>query len=258
MGRKLILLSAAFFLFGFLGVCVSFAQVGSSGIAISVPVIGEGVEEGDLICSGEKGYVLCTRSHDPSMFGVVVENPAVALESEGDEDVRLVVSSGNTIVKVVNSNGKIEEGSLITSSGKPGVAHLASQNAYVLGTALESYESDDPEAIGKILVSINIHPTTLITTGAGVNLLDALRTGFAAPTLAPLASLRYILAFVIVIISFTVGFIYFGRVVRAGIEATGRNPLARKMIQLSVLFNGLIMIVIILGGLAIAYMILIL
>ena len=235
-----------------------FAQVSSSGIAVSVSIKEQDIQEGDVICSGLDGYVRCSRSHDPSLFGVAVTNPAAAFESQEDSDVRLVTTGGNTKVRVTNKNGKIEEGKLITSSETPGVAHLADRNAYVLGTTLESFESDNPEDIGLILVSINIHPTTLITTGAGVNLLDALKAGFAAPTLAPLASLRYILAFAIVIIAFTVGFIYFGRVVRAGIEATGRNPLARKMIQISGFFNSLIMIVIILVGLIVGYMILIL
>lgn len=233
-------------------------QISSSGIAVSVPIRDENVIEGDIICSGIDGYHLCVRSHDPSLFGVVVDNPSAAFESQGDEDVRLVTSSGNAMVRVTNKNGKIEDGSLVTSSEELGIAHLADKNAYVLGTALQSFESDNPEDVGKILVSINIHPTTLISAGAGVNLLEALKVGFAAPTLAPLASLRYILAFSIVIISFTVGFVYFGRVVRAGIEATGRNPLARRMIQISVFFNSMIMIVIILVGLVIGYMILIL
>ncbi len=234
------------------------AQISSSGIAVSVPIKAESVQEGDVVCSGIEGYVLCNRSHDPSMFGVVVAHPAAAFESEGDEDVKLVISSGNAKVRVTNANGKVEEGKLITSSETSGIAHLADHNAYVLGTALESFESDKSDDVGTILVSINIHPTTLITSGAGVNLLEALKMGFAAPTLAPLASLRYILAFIIVIIAFTIGFIYFGRVVSAGIEATGRNPLARRTIQISVFFNSLIMIAIILGGLVIAYMILIL
>jgi F0F1-type ATP synthase membrane subunit c/vacuolar-type H+-ATPase subunit K len=73
-----------------------------------------------------------------------------------------------------------------------------------------------------------------------------------------LASLRYLLAFLIAIIAFVLGFIYFGRVVRVGIEAIGRNPLARRMIQITMLFNILITIVIVLAGLLIAYLILVL
>ena len=61
-----------------------------------------------------------------------------------------------------------------------------------------------------------------------------------------------------ILISFSLGFIYFGRVAKTGIEAMGRNPMAGKMIQLSVLFNIIVTVIIVLIGLAIAYLILIL
>jgi F0F1-type ATP synthase membrane subunit c/vacuolar-type H+-ATPase subunit K len=52
--------------------------------------------------------------------------------------------------------------------------------------------------------------------------------------------------------------IYFGKASRAGIEAVGRNPLAKRVIQLTVVMNIVLTIVIVLVGLAIAYLILIL
>ena len=58
--------------------------------------------------------------------------------------------------------------------------------------------------------------------------------------------------------SFVMGFVYFGRVARSGIEAIGRNPLASRIIQFNVILHILISIVIVLVGLAIAYLILIL
>jgi F0F1-type ATP synthase membrane subunit c/vacuolar-type H+-ATPase subunit K len=61
-----------------------------------------------------------------------------------------------------------------------------------------------------------------------------------------------------VIISFTLGMIYFGRASRTGIEAVGRNPLAKRVIQLTIFLNIVLTIVIVMVGLAIAYLILIL
>lgn len=233
------------------------AQISSSGIAVSVAIEDENIQEGDLICSGKEGYSRCARAYNPSMFGVITEHPAASFESDDKEGTSLVISSGNAKVRISSVNGNISEGSLVTSSDTTGVAQLADKNGYVLGTALEPYESNNPDDVGIILVSLNIHPTTVLTTG-GVNLLDTIKTGFSAPTLTPLASLRYLLAFLIAIIAFTLGFVYFGRVVRTGVEAMGRNPLARRAIQISVLFNISITIVIIVAGLLVAYLILIL
>ena len=61
-----------------------------------------------------------------------------------------------------------------------------------------------------------------------------------------------------VLIAFTLGMIYFGRSSRAGIEAIGRNPLAKRVIQFTVFMNIVLTIVIVIVGLAIAYLILIL
>ena len=236
---------------------IILAQIESSGIAVSIP-IKEAVEAGDLICSGGEGYGKCVGERNSSILGVVVDTPAASFESEGDDDVRLVQSDGNVIVKVTGKSGKISDGKLLTSSETAGVAQLAEKNGYVLGTALEDYESDDSNEVGKVLVSINIHYSTSVAEGRGVNLLEDIKQAIIAPSLSPLASLRYLLAFIIAIISFILGFVYFGRVVKTGIEAIGRNPLARKMIQITMLFNILITIVIVLAGLFIAYLILVL
>jgi hypothetical protein len=256
MEKKLIIFVSFFILALKILVSPAYAQISTSGIAISVSVKDK-VNEGDIVCSGEKGYVLCNREYNPSIFGIVTENPAASFESEGDEDVKLVLTEGNAKVRVSSVNGNIEEGSLVTTSEKSGIAKLATRNGYVLGTALESYESDNPDDVGMILVSINVHSTAVVSAREA-NLLENIRSALEAPTLAPLASLRYLLAFLIAIISFVLGFVYFGRVSKTGIEAMGRNPLARRMIQISVLFNILITIAIVIGGLIIAYLILVL
>jgi hypothetical protein len=74
---------------------------------------------------------------------------------------------------------------------------------------------------------------------------------------APLESLRYLLAFIIAIVSFGLGFLYFGRVIKTGVEAIGRNPLASRTIQATIFVNIVITIVIVGTGLALAALILI-
>jgi F-type H+-transporting ATPase subunit c len=62
-------------------------------------------------------------------------------------------------------------------------------------------------------------------------LIAVAKQSASAPFFEPLASLRYILATFVVILSFALGFIYFGRVAHAGVEAIGRNPEAASKIQ---------------------------
>jgi hypothetical protein len=72
-----------------------------------------------------------------------------------------------------------------------------------------------------------------------------------------LASLRYLLAIIVAVMAFGLGFVYFGRVAKGGVEALGRNPLAGRAIQLSVLMNLILTVAIMVGGLVLAYIILI-
>jgi hypothetical protein len=169
----------------------------------------------------------------------------------------LVISSGKAAVRISSQNGNIKKGDPITTSYRSGIGVLALKNGYILGTSLEDYNSDNPDNINTIMVAINIHPAAGLS-GAKSHLMNALREGMTAAVFEPLDSLRYLLAALILLISFVLGFAYFGRVSKTGIEAIGRNPLASKMIQLSILMHILITIVIILVGFGMAYIILIL
>jgi F0F1-type ATP synthase membrane subunit c/vacuolar-type H+-ATPase subunit K len=228
------------------------------GVGVAIPVsLKESGSDGDIICTVEGGYGLCRNSYDTSVFGVITDNPAVSLDIAGIENAKMVLTSGKVNVNVSTINGNIAEGDFITTSEKAGIAQRADRSGYVLGTALEAFSSDSPDSIGKILVLINIHPAIGLGT-ARTNLLQIIRQGTGAAILEPLSSLRYLLAALIVIASFIMGFVYFGRVARSGIEAIGRNPLASRIIQFNVILHILISIVIVLVGLAIAYLILIL
>ena len=233
------------------------AQISSSGIAITVDIAGDNVTEGNIICRQDNGFKLCDSEYHTEMYGVVVENPSAAFEEARTDTNYLVICNGKAVVRVSSQNGNIKKGDLITSSYISGVGVLALKNGYVLGTSLEDYSSDNPDNIGTVMVALNIHPAAGLS-GAKSNLITALREGMSAPIFEPLDSLRYLLAALILLLSFVLGFAYFGRVSRTGIEAIGRNPLASRMIQLSIVMHILITIVIILVGFGMAYIILIL
>ena len=244
------------FFFGVVGY-VSAQAESDLGVAIPIPIVGE-VESGDLICSDGQGFVRCTQEYSPSLYGVMTTTPSAEFILENPtESTFPVVSSGRMIARVSAVNGNINAGDFVTSSTTAGVGMKATINGYVLGTALEGFSPGSPEDIGNIEVLVGIHPTVTLGTGAS-NILALLRSGLSFSALDSLGSLRYLLAALVVIISFVLGFIYFGRVAKAGVESLGRNPLASRSIQLSVFFNVFLTIVIIVIGLVVAYLILIL
>ena len=248
------LIFSLFFLLGFpLNV---LSQTTSASVAFSISVDEDGVVDGDIICAAQQGNIRCSNSYDSSMFAVVTSSPAVSIEDFEVENGVFVMGKGIANVRVSTQGGEIKDGDFLTTSEIPGVAQKATRNGYVLGRAMEDYNAS-PETIGRIQVLVNIHPAITLSGPRG-NLLQYIREGIAVPLLEPLESLRYLLAVVIVLISFTLGLVYFGRASRSGIEAIGRNPLARKTIQFTVVLNVLLTFAIVAVGLGIAYLILVL
>ncbi len=257
MYSKLLMTIAAFLIYiSLAGLGVAKAQDISPGIAVSIEVNGQ-AEKGDIICSSTDGFKLCEAPYDTAIYGVITDNPAASINVEDQTNPVLLQSSGLAKVKVTTAKGPIKKGSLITSSENKGAGELADKSGYVVGTALESFESGDPDEVGLILTLINIHPAAGLS-GARTNLVQVLRQGLGAPLFDPLDSLRYVLAAAILLASFILGFVYFGRVASLGVEAIGRNPLASRKIQLTVLLHVLITIVIVVTGLVLAYLVLIL
>lgn len=235
----------------------ALAQDVSSGVAISVPISEKSVQDGDIITSTSEGYKLSRYKYDPSLFGVVTKTPAVFIKDTTAKNNTLVLSSGRAIVRVSTINGEIKKNDYITGSEIPGVGAKADVNGYVLGMALEGYKNSNPKAVGKITVLIEPHyNASFIATRT--NILQNIKNVAGSPLLSPLTTLRYLLAALIAIVSFVLGFIYFGRIARTGVEALGRNPLAARMIQLGIILNVLLTAGIILIGCGIAYLILIL
>lgn len=228
----------------------------SASVAVSVDVSIDNLEEGDIICSSSEGAKKCDSVYDVSTLGVYSETPAVVIQNTKLLNGKPMISSGKAYVRVSNINGPIRRGDFVTASSIPGVGQLADKSGNVLGVALEDFQSRESGAEGKILVSIGIRPA-IVATSARSNLLESLRQALLAPTLTPLASLRYLLAMLVAVTSFVLGFIYFGKVAKSGVEAVGRNPLAYRMIQLNVVVNLILTVTIMAGGLILAYFILI-
>jgi len=240
------------FLLSSLGASSAFAQEAiSSGIATYIP-ISANTQEGDIIRLTKNGYDLTRSAYEPSTFGIVAENPSVSFENTSIKNTKPVISTGKVYVRVSTINGSIKKGDLITASSIPGVGQKATDDGYVIGTALQDYTPKDSKAIGKVLVVLNIS----FNAGSGGtkgNLLSTFSHALNAPYLAPLSALRYLFAAILIIASFFVAVNFFGKVSMLGIEAIGRNPLASKFILLSVIFHVILAAGIILVGIGVSY-----
>jgi hypothetical protein len=250
--KKLIV--ASVILAGFFFSPLALAQEISLGTAIPVVISDGEAADGDIISIGEGGgYIRTAVLADPLMFGVVTMEPALYLYDKAAENETPAVNSGKVYVRVSTEAGPINQGDFVTSSSTPGVGIKAVANGYVLGTAQESYTEANPEQIGKILVEVN---PRIVQTNRNI-----LATLFSLPTLSlaatPLNALRYVVAALITIISFYIGFRFFGRASLKGVEAMGRNPLAKKSIILVVVVNASLTFGVMLIGLLLAYVVLV-
>jgi hypothetical protein len=223
----------------------------SLGFSQSMVVNGESVE-GDIVCTDQDATKSCTEPYLSNMVGVVTDSPSILLDDQNLFGAKPVLTSGLAKVRISTANGNIKKGDFITTSDKPGVGQKALKSGYVLGVAQQ-----DADADGIIDVQVSIR-LAVVTSTQRTNLLDTAKDALLAPYLTPLASLRYILAAIAAGGAFILGFMYFGRVARSGVEAIGRNPLAGRMIQFSVILNLLLTLVIMGSGLLIAYLILVL
>lgn len=236
------------------GVSKAQAQL-PAGVAHEMAVDGGSVQSGSVVCGSGDGARLCDVAYDTNMLGVITDSPVAAFENEGIEGT-MVVASGEIGVLVNGLGGNVRAGDLITSSSVRGEGMKANQRGYVLGVAQADMNFDEAEEVKLLPVILNIHIDAGTTNGR-TNLISTLKSIQASPVLNPLDSLRYTLAAVMVLVAFLMGFVYFGRMARAGVEAMGRNPLAARQIQLNVIVNSLVTVGIIVGGLAIAYLILV-
>lgn len=207
------------------------------GIGVPVTIEDEDIEDGDIISFTNSKYRLSFEPFDSKVFGVVSLSSPITIGVEGVQDVTPVTSSGRAFIRVSSMNGDIKSGDAITTSVVPGIGIKATGYGYVVGVALADFNSVNPEKIGKIPAMINVRvssPFTVFET-------------------SPRLALRYILGFLIAAGSIIIGFTYFGKVARTGVEAVGRNPLAARLVEFSVFLNLFLTLGIIAVGAVIAY-----
>lgn len=249
----------------------SAPAVSALGIANYLEIKGDNVGDGSIVSFLGKEYVLSSVPYDQSVVGVVTTAPAVSLFQEDMEGTFPVIPAGNAIVNVSTINGPIKKGDLVTASSIAGTGMAACvrkdwlalnknnkgecKSGFVIGTAQEDFTSNDPKQIGKIHVTLNFHYNYTTKDALKGKLIDVMNLSSIAATEQPSVVFRYVAAGIVVILSFAIGFLSFGRIAKNGIEALGRNPLAGRIIQLGIFFNVVITITIILTGVLMGYLI---
>lgn len=219
---------------------------GSLGVAETYKISDSEAVDGDVLSNSSGSFERATKEYDGNLFGILADEPLVSLRTAG-EDQKPIVRSGITMVNVISSNGPIKNGDYLTSSTTPGKAMKATNSGYVLGIALEDLTGNE----GKISVAVKIEYAELTAPRSANRLFEYLGKSFLANAKDPEKFgmvVRYIAAGLVLLSSFSFGFITFSKSLPKGVEAIGRNPLAKNTIYLSMALNvGLIAIVGILG-----------
>lgn len=231
------------------------AQDVSFGVATYVPINKEGIANGSIISTTNTGFTLSTREYDPLVFGVVAGNPAVSFGGSEEEIQYPLISTGQVYVLLSGKAGAIKRGDLITTSGIPGVGMKALNSGFIIGTALVDYTPANEDETKLIPISLNILYYSYKSNTSN-SLTDVFNFSLLAASDEPLTVFKYVVAVLVIIMSFLLGVFSFGKIAAKGIEALGRNPLAAKMIEVGIVFNVVVTIAIIAAGIVVALFIL--
>ncbi len=225
------------------------------GVAKIMETKAQNPPDGSILSSSEQGAVLSITPYDSQVVGIVARDAAIILTNNTAQNGIPVISNGTVYVLVSSLLGNLKKGDMITTSTIPGVAVKAVDSGYIIGYALEDYTSSDPKQTGKIAADLNLHYFNAKPTIPG-SLTDILKIALFPTKEGPSPFLKYLIAALVVIGSFILGFMTFGRAASKGVEALGRNPAAKSIIQLGIIFNVVIVVAIVAAGLTVAFLIL--
>lgn len=210
-------------------------------------------KDGDLLSMTDKGLVRSSKAYDARMFGILKEKPLAVFNQAGAEG-QPVARAGQAKVNVINTGDVINPGDYLTSSDKPGKAQKAESSGYVLGIALEK----STQAEGQILAAVKIEYAELTTVRSANRFFEYFGAALSKNVKDPEKFgqvVRYILSGLVLLASFTFGFVTFSRSLPKSIEAIGRNPLAKNTIQFSLIVNVVLIVIVGILGLAAAVVI---
>ncbi len=224
---------------------IVFAQ-DSALIAKNLEVADPEVKVGDIVSQTKEGLFRSSIPYDENIIGIVGETPILVFGKPTTTTLPIVLL-GETLVKVSNINGEIKKGDFIASSEKPGAGQKATQSGFMAGRALEDFNQEEGLIRAEINIQYQYAPAKTPVSG----ILSAIWGQLGKPENFP-EVLRYIFALILGGGSFFAGFFAFVSALRKGIEAMGRNPLAKRSIQLAMVLNLIGILVLTLAGLGLA------
>lgn len=209
--------------------------------------------DGDILKASDKGLIRTDIGFDNKMFGILTDQPLLVYRTESAG--KPITRSGVVKVNVTTLNGSIKYGDYITSSTISGKGQKASESGYVVGIALAAFDgSNNPQidgprgkvSSGKIPVAVRIEYAELTNPRFAGRLFGFVGTALLENVSDPKQIgnvVRFVAAGLVVLLSFTFGFLTFSRSIAKSIEALGRNPLAKSTIQLSMIINIILLVV---------------
>ncbi len=202
---------------------------------------------GDIISQTKEGLFRSNIPYDENIVGVVGETPILVFGKPTTTTLP-IVSFGETLVKVSNINGEIKKGDFIASSEKTGIGQKATQSGFVIGKASEDFNQEE----GLIKAEINLQYFDITPTEISIGgILGKIGEQLGKPENFP-EVLRYIFALLLGGGSFFAGFFTFVGALQKGVEAIGRNPLAKSSIRLAMILNLTGIAILTLAGLGLA------
>ncbi len=231
------------------------AQTPGQGIEVTsvYEVTDKDAVSGDILKASDKGMVRTDIGFDNQIFGILQDTPLLVYRTSAGG--KPVARSGIAEVNITTLNGPIKYGDYITSSSVKGKGQKASESGYTLGIALANFTGEGAQQIdsptgkvaaGKIPVALRIEYTELTNPRFAGRIFGFLGTALLENVSDPKQIgmiIRYFAAGMIVLLSFTFGFLTFSRSIAKSIEALGRNPLAKSTIQLSMIINIALLVV---------------
>ncbi len=227
----------------------------------------EAVDGDILIVVPNKGLLRADSPYDGRIFGVLWSNPVVVLKNlNAPANEKPVIRIGDSVVNVTDFNGVIQPGDYVSSSPIPGKGMKSTQSGYGIGIATSAVASTGQQLdiagkkvnVGQVNVAIRIEYAELNTARSTNRLLEEVNSAFFRNVQDPekfTLVVRYIMAGIVAIIFFLISFFGFTRSISKGIEAIGRNPLAKSAIQFSIAIHLGLAIVVSIIGLVIVFII---
>jgi hypothetical protein len=245
-----------------------YAQVLQFNIARTITIDDAAAGDGDIVSLSNKNETLVrsTKAYDERMYGVLIADPVMVYRTLPTMPVS---RNGDAMVNVTMLGGAIEVGDYVTSSPITGKGQKAEGFAgYMLGVALTGFDGKNATIsadfqgkkypAGQVKVSVGVGPASPVLTKAAGGILGTLKQLATAIMFNISTSkqteriIRYILAVLIAVVIFYISYRTFGRNVTQGIEAIGRNPLAKNTIQLMITLNIILLAISCIAGVALA------